>query len=78
MIDSEAREELATQLMNLAESLLEADDVGVVTEDGDKKELKVTASLGHSYTIIAIKMWDKRENNGSEFEDEWSEEFEYK
>lgn len=75
MIDSEARKQLAELLMNLAESLLEDDDVGIITQDGKKKELRVNAILDDSTTLIAVKFWTAEEIDELKREaiEEWPE-----
>lgn len=70
MTKKEAREQLAENLMLLAEALLEDETAGEFRTDGVSGELKITSVLGNSTTVVAIKNWRYDE---LEDDDEWSE-----
>jgi hypothetical protein len=70
MTRSEARRELAENLMLLAEALLDDENAGQYKDTLDGGELKVTSVLGNSTTVIAIKNWGYDQ---LEEDDEWSD-----
>lgn len=70
-MEKEEREKLAEYLKTLAESLLEDEDVGVVTKKGRARELKVTASFSDSTTIVAIRIWAEKDGKFRQSEDYW-------
>lgn len=70
MTKKEAREQLAENLMLLAEALMSDEEAGEFHTDGRSGEIKITSMLGNSTTVIAIKNWRYDE---LEDDDEWSE-----
>ena len=69
MTKKEAREQLAENLMLLAEALLTDESAGEFRTDEKSGELKITSVLGNSTTVIAIKSWSYDELDE---DDSWS------
>lgn len=71
MTKKEARQQLAENLMLLAEALMEDDTAGEFRGNEVSGELKITSVLGNSTTVIAIKNW--KYDDLDDDPDEWNE-----
>lgn len=62
MNECDARLKLADELMALADELRDPDSgVGIMSQFGKTRELKVEALLGNNKTLIAIREWTEEE-----------------